>query len=93
VMPQGADQFVQAAAVERAGAGQVLPAGPPDPVLLREAVRDVLTQPHYARAAQTVAAQIAAMPTPAAVATRLAHDVAAMENVGATTGMTSPVKA
>jgi UDP:flavonoid glycosyltransferase YjiC (YdhE family) len=86
VMPQGADQFMQAAAVERAGAGRALPPGPPDPVLLREAVQDVMTQPRYARAAMAVAAQIAAMPTPAAVAARLAEDVAAMSKVGAAAG-------
>ena len=56
VLPQGADQFMQAAAVERVRAGRALPAGAPDPVLLREAVGDVITQPRYARAADAVRA-------------------------------------
>jgi UDP:flavonoid glycosyltransferase YjiC (YdhE family) len=86
VMPQGADQFMQAAAVERAGAGRALPPGPPDPTLLRAAVQDVMTQPRYARAAMAVAAQVAGMPTPAAVAARLAEDVASVSRVGATAG-------
>jgi UDP:flavonoid glycosyltransferase YjiC (YdhE family) len=86
VMPQGADQFLQAAAVERTGAGRALPAGPPDPALLRQAVQGVLTDPRYAEAAHAVAAQIAAMPTPAEVATRLAQEVAARRAGGDVTG-------
>lgn len=83
VVPQGADQFLQAAAVERAGVGRSLPPGSPDPAVLREAVQDVLTQPRYARAAQAVAVQVATMPEPAVVAARLAEDVMAASKVGA----------
>jgi UDP-N-acetylglucosamine:LPS N-acetylglucosamine transferase len=77
VLPQGADQPVQAAAVERAGAGIALAPGRPDAARLRQAVRDVLTEPRYARAAWAVRDEIAAMPDPADVADRLAAEVAA----------------
>ncbi|WP_022926913.1 glycosyltransferase [Patulibacter americanus] len=77
VLPQGADQPVQAAAVERAGAGIALAPGRPDAARLRQAVRDVLEEPRYARAAWAVRDEIAAMPDPADVADRLAAEVAA----------------
>jgi UDP:flavonoid glycosyltransferase YjiC (YdhE family) len=76
VLPQGADQPVQAAAVERVGAGIALAPGRPDPTRLRRAVRDVLSEPRYGRAAWAVRDEIAAMPDPAYVAERLAAEVA-----------------
>jgi UDP:flavonoid glycosyltransferase YjiC (YdhE family) len=73
VVPQGADQFVQAAAVSATGCGLALPPGQPDPEQLREAVRTVLTDPAYAAAAIAVQKEIAAMTAPEQVAENLAR--------------------
>ena len=63
LLPQGADQFENAARCERAGAAVVLP---PDEVTgdaVAAAVRLVLSEPAYAEAARVIAAEFAAMGT------------------------------
>ncbi|WP_033337679.1 glycosyltransferase [Catenuloplanes japonicus] len=72
VVPQGADQFVQAAAVAAAGCGVATAPGLPDPAQLRDAVRTVLTDPAIAEAAARVRKQIEAMSSPDEVAASLA---------------------
>lgn len=76
VWPQGADQPVQAAAVNEAGAGIGLPPGPASGQALREAVRRVVTDPGYAEAAGRIRRQIEAMSTPEQVAADLAEALA-----------------
>jgi UDP:flavonoid glycosyltransferase YjiC (YdhE family) len=64
-LPHAADQFDNADAAQRAGAGLKLL---PDEVsvdTVREAVSDLLAAPSYRDAAQAIAAEIAAMPPPA----------------------------
>lgn len=64
VLPQGADQFANGTALERAGAGLVLD----DPGLttgqITEAARKLLCTPVYGQAAHAIAEEISAMPTP-----------------------------
>ncbi|MFI5842190.1 glycosyltransferase [Catenuloplanes sp. NPDC051500] len=72
VVPQGADQFVQAAAVTAAGCGVATAPGRPDPEQLRAAVHAVLTDPRFAAAAAGVRKQIDAMTSPDEVAASLA---------------------
>ena len=76
VVPQGADQFLQAAAVVRAGCGLATAAGQPDPDELRATVRAVLEDAAYAAAAVDVQKQIVAMTGPAQMAERLARAIA-----------------
>ncbi|MEU8821637.1 glycosyltransferase [Actinoplanes sp. NPDC048796] len=71
VWPQGADQPVQAAAVNQAGCGIGLAPGPVDPETLREAVRKVVTDPAYAAGAARIQGQIADMTAPEQVAADL----------------------
>lgn len=68
LVPQGADQFENAAACAAAGAAVTLP--PPEQTVerLRAALEQVLEEPSYRDAAQRVATEIAAMPAPAEVA-------------------------
>jgi UDP:flavonoid glycosyltransferase YjiC (YdhE family) len=71
--PQGADQFDNARACERAGAAKVLMPDEVDPAAVRDAVRAVLVKgsPEH-QAAREVSAEIAAMPSAVAVAAELA---------------------
>lgn len=71
VIPQGADNFDNAAMVERAGAALVLRPGQVTADNAQNAVRRILKEPGYAEAAGQAAAEIAAMPTPEAVADEL----------------------
>lgn len=71
VVPQGADQFLQAAVVSATGTGVAVQPGPDVPETVAKAVVTLRTDPSYTDAARTVAAQIAAMPTPSEVATHL----------------------
>jgi UDP:flavonoid glycosyltransferase YjiC (YdhE family) len=73
ILPQGADQPVQAAVVNQAGCGIGLELGTADPDTIREAVRKVTTDPSYAAAASRIRQQIAAMTDPAQVAADLAE--------------------
>lgn len=62
-LPAGADQFENAAACAEAGAAIALLPHEQTVDRLREALRELLTDPSYAEAAQMVAAEIAAMPS------------------------------
>lgn len=76
VVPQGADQFLQAAVVSAAGAGIAVQPGPDVPQAVAKAVTTLREDAAYADAARAVAEQIAAMPSPAAVAAQLAAELA-----------------
>jgi UDP:flavonoid glycosyltransferase YjiC (YdhE family) len=68
VVPQGADQFIQAERVAATGAGLALPPGQADPAQVTDAVRRLLDEPMFAATAARIRDEIAAMPTPAEVA-------------------------
>ncbi|MGH3245483.1 MAG: glycosyltransferase [Trebonia sp.] len=70
IVPQGADQFIQADRVTAAKAG--LAVTPDSPKSVADAVAAVLNDPTFREHAREVAAQIAALPAPADVATQLA---------------------
>ena len=77
LIPQGADQFENAARCERAGAAVVLA---PDGVTgdaVAAAVRLVLSEPAYTEAARAVAAEFAEMGTPAEAAAAVEEHVGA----------------
>ncbi|MGW2090590.1 glycosyltransferase [Promicromonospora sukumoe] len=76
VVPQGADQFLQAAVVSGSGTGIAVQPGPDVPETVAKAVVTLRSDPCYTEAARTVAAQIAAMPAPAEVAAHLATALA-----------------
>ena len=76
VVPQGADQFLQAAVVSATGTGIAVQPGADVPESVAKAVVTLRTDPSYAEAAGKVAAQIATMPTPSEVATHLAASLA-----------------
>lgn len=76
VVPQGADQFLQAAAVEAAGAGIAVPPGADVPQAVAKAVVALRSDGTHAAAAQAVADQVAAMPSPGQVAATLAGALA-----------------
>ncbi|MFD7306655.1 glycosyltransferase [Promicromonospora sp. NPDC059942] len=71
VVPQGADQFLQAAVVSATGTGIAVQPGPDVPETVAKAVVTLRTDPSYTESARTVAAQIATMPTQADVAAHL----------------------
>lgn len=68
LVPQGADQFENAAACAAAGAAITLPPPEQTDANLRSALEHVLADRSYAAAAERVAAEIAAMPAAAEVA-------------------------
>jgi UDP:flavonoid glycosyltransferase YjiC (YdhE family) len=73
IVPQGADQFIQADRVTAAKAGlAVTPDSSDLPKSVADAVAAVLNDPTFREHAREVAAQIAALPAPADVATQLA---------------------
>jgi UDP:flavonoid glycosyltransferase YjiC (YdhE family) len=72
LLPQGADQFDNAAACAAAGVAEVLLPTDCTAARVREAVERVLISRSHAAAARAVADEIAAMPSPAAVAAELA---------------------
>jgi UDP:flavonoid glycosyltransferase YjiC (YdhE family) len=72
VVPQGADQFLQAAAVSACGAGIAVQPGADVPQAVAKAVGALRADPAYAHAARAVEEEIAAMPSPADVAELLA---------------------
>jgi MGT family glycosyltransferase len=76
-LPQGADNFVNAAILERAGAGISLGVGHRSPAELRAAVRSVLDDPRFAAGARATADALAAMPGPEELAAALRAHVAA----------------
>jgi UDP:flavonoid glycosyltransferase YjiC (YdhE family) len=67
-MPQGADQFLNAASVARAGAGLAIAPAEVDATSVGSAVRRLLDEPAFRRDAGVVAEEIAAMPSPEDVA-------------------------
>ncbi|HEX8770899.1 MAG TPA: glycosyltransferase [Acidimicrobiales bacterium] len=71
-IPQAADQFENAAAAARSGAGVVLAPGSVTVQSVREGLRQVLDDPSYRAAAQRLSAEIDAMPAPTEVAGVLA---------------------
>lgn len=66
-MPQAADQFVNAAAVNRAGAGLAIGPGEVDAAGVGHAVRRLLDDSAFRVQARRVADEIASMPSPEAV--------------------------
>jgi UDP:flavonoid glycosyltransferase YjiC (YdhE family) len=72
VLPQGADNFDNAHRVEASGVGKVIWPGHVTPEAVRLAVRAVLDDTSYRVAAGKLAAEMAAMPSPAAVVRELA---------------------
>jgi UDP:flavonoid glycosyltransferase YjiC (YdhE family) len=67
-LPQGADQFLNAAAAASAGVGISLTPGAATQSAIRDAVGRLLDRPSYRHAAARVGRSIAAMPTPGDVA-------------------------
>lgn len=67
-LPQAADQFINAAAVARSGAGLAIPPGQVDPAAVGDAVQRLLDDAAFRRAARLVADEIASMPSPDEVA-------------------------
>jgi UDP:flavonoid glycosyltransferase YjiC (YdhE family) len=76
VVPRQADQFENAAAVVAAGAAEALLPDDLTPDAVQLAVETVLREPRYREAAQGLAAEIAAMPSPGEVAEQLTRLVA-----------------
>ena len=70
-LPQGADQFLNAAAVASSGAGRQLLPHEADPDTVRRAISTILEDPSYREAAERVSASIASMPSPDDVAALL----------------------
>ena len=71
-LPQAADQFANAAACVRAGAGLALQPGQVTVEDARAAVERLLAEPGFRQAAEGLAAEIASMPDPSVVAGDLA---------------------
>jgi UDP:flavonoid glycosyltransferase YjiC (YdhE family) len=72
VIPQGADQSIQAERVAASGAGLALTPDLYTPAGAAQALSRVLTEPGFTEAARRISDEIAAMPSPEAVAARLA---------------------
>jgi hypothetical protein len=70
-LPQRADQFLNAAAVARAGAGLMIPPAEVDATAVGQAAGQLLDDARFRRAARRVADEIALMPSPDDVATVL----------------------
>jgi len=62
MLPQSADQFVNADALVRAGAGLALQAEQATVGSIRQAATGLLTQPRFATSARAIQAELAAMP-------------------------------
>jgi len=75
-LPQGADQFLNAAACEQSGAGLSLVPDGATPARIGDAVNWLLTEPAFRERSAGLAGQIAAMPGPDEVAKRLERDFA-----------------
>lgn len=70
-LPQGADQFLNAAAVESAGSGISLMPTDGNADAVRDAVARLLVEPSFSAAAGRVSGSIASMPSPDDVAAEL----------------------
>ena len=77
VIPQGADNFINGGLLARTGAASVIGPEQLTPECVRDALRSVLEDASYARAARRLATEIAAMPAPDEVARTLLHVSAA----------------
>ena len=73
LIPQGADQFINAAAGGASGACIVIEPGDVTVERVREAAGSLLEDPAFRAAAERVSGEIAAMPAPAAVVDELAR--------------------
>jgi UDP-glucoronosyl and UDP-glucosyl transferase len=71
IVPQGADNFDNAAMCERAGMALVLGPDEFSSTTVADSVSFLLSEPRFAEAARRTANEIAVMPDPAAVATRV----------------------
>ena len=71
IVPQGADNFDNAAMCERAGMALVLRPDEFSSTTVADSVSFLLSEPRFAEAARRTANEIAVMPDPAAVATRV----------------------
>lgn len=67
LLPQAADQFLNAAAGARAGAGLAVPPGELSVARVRAEAERLLAEPGFRRVAQDLAGEIAAMPPPDSV--------------------------
>ena len=76
IVPQAVDQFLQADRVTKAGAGVALLPDAATPRAVAGAVATVLAEPSFRDNARVVAAEIAALPSPDAVAARLEAEAA-----------------
>lgn len=76
VLPQGADQHMNADACSRAGAGLVLDHGEVTPAAVAGAAGRLLAEPGFAAAARAAAAGMAAMPTPDEIVAELTSSAA-----------------
>lgn len=72
-LPQSADNFTIADRLAGAGAARALAPGEVTAGAVRDALRSVLVTPSYRAAAERLATDIAAMPSPAETAARLSH--------------------
>lgn len=72
VVPQGADQFLQAAGVAASRTGIAVQPAEATPETVARAAAEALADPQYADNARKAAGQIAGMPSPAEVADHLA---------------------
>ena len=72
VLPQGADNFLNGALVERCGAGLTILPGSPRPDEVRRCVRAVLDDPSFSANAKSLGAELASMSAPDDVARLLA---------------------
>jgi UDP:flavonoid glycosyltransferase YjiC (YdhE family) len=73
-LPQGADQFLNAAACAQSGAGLSLVPDAATPARIADAVNRLLTEPVFRERSAGLAGEIAAMPGPGEVARRLERD-------------------
>ena len=68
ILPQGADNFRNAAMIERSGAGVAISPESVNPESVRAAVLELLERTNYVAAANALAVELAAMPSPQVVA-------------------------
>ncbi|MEV1155066.1 glycosyltransferase [Micromonospora chokoriensis] len=75
VVPQGADQFIQADRVAASGAGIALAPEQAEPSAIAAALRRLLDEPTFTTEARRISAEIAVLPSPDEVAERLRAEV------------------
>ena len=73
-LPQAADQFLNAAACTRSGAGLSIMPGSATAATIRAAVEQLFSEPSFRAAAERVSAEIGDMPSPEEVAAALRRD-------------------